>query len=178
MTAHQEAWDVSTCKQMNTELRQSESSANNIVASRARSRSERRISFRRLAGAASVAAIVAAAADFVVYSISRAWGVSMVMPYQWGKPPSVLPISVIVSADLFAAILATVIFGLLVKFTLNGGRVFQIASVPVLLLTFAAPLTLPQTAGSTKATLIAMHVVAAAGIVVVLSLLGRPAQNR
>ena len=163
---------------MNTEIRHPDSYANDISASHAKSRSQPRISFGRLAGAASVTAIVAAVADVVVYSISRASGVSMVMPYQWGQPPSVLPISMIVSVDLFAAILATITFGLLVKFTLNGLRVFQIASVPVLLLTFAGPLTLPQTAGSTKATLMAMHVVAAAGIVVVLSLLGRPTQNR
>ena len=165
-------------KQMNTKLRQPESSANDIVASRAPARSEGRTSFRRLAGAAALAAIIAAAADVAVYSIARASGVTMVMPYQWGQPPSVLPISVIEAADLFAAILATVIFGLLVKFTVSGVRVFQIASVPVLLLTFAAPLSLAQTDGSTKATLIAMHVVAAAGIVAVLSLLGRPTQNR
>ena len=137
-----------------------------------------RIRFRRLAGAASVAAIVAAAADVVVYSIGRASGVSMVMPYLWGQAPSVLPISVIVSVDLFAAILGTITFGLLVRFTLNGVRLFQIASVPVLLVTFAGPLTLPQTAGSTKATLMAMHVVAAASIVLVLSLLGRPTPDR
>ena len=137
-----------------------------------------RTSLGRVAGAGAVAAIVAAAADIAVYSIARANGVSMVMPYQWGQPPSVLPISVIAAADLFAAILATVTFGLLVKFTLNGVRVFQIASVPVLLLTFAAPLSLAQTGGSTKATLIAMHVAAAAGIVAVLSILGRATQNR
>jgi hypothetical protein len=137
-----------------------------------------RIRFRRLVGAASVAAIVAAAADVIVYSIGRASGVSMVMPYLWGQAPSVLPISVIVSVDLFAAILGTITFGLLVRFTLNGVRIFQIASVPVLLLTFAGPLTLPLTAESTKATLMAMHVVAAASIVLVLSVLGRPTPNR
>ena len=117
-------------------------------------------------------------ADVVVYSIGRASGVSMVMPYQWGQPPAVLPISIIVSTDLVATILATITFGLLVKFNLNGVRVFQIASVPILLATFAGPLLLPETAGSTKATLMAMHVVAAAGMVAVLSLLGRPTQNR
>lgn len=137
-----------------------------------------RISVGRLAGAGSLAAIVAAVADVVVYSIGRASGASMVMPYIWGQAPSVLPISVVVSVDLFAAILATITFGLLVRFTLNGVRAFQIASVPVLLLTFAGPLSLPQTAGSTKATLMAMHVVAAASIVVVLSLLGRSVPNR
>lgn len=136
------------------------------------------ISLRRLAGAGSAATIAAAVADVAVYSIGRASGVSMVMPYIWGQPPSVLPISVVVSVDLFAAILATITFGLLLRFTHNGVRVFQIASVPVLLLTFAGPLSLAQTAGSTKATLMAMHVVAAASIVVVLSLLGRPAPNR
>ena len=102
----------------------------------------------------------------------------MVMPYIWGQAPSVLPISVVVSVDLFAVILATVTFGVLVRFAINGVRTFQIAAGPVLLLTFAGPLSLPQTAGSTKATLMAMHVVAAASIVVVLSLLGRLAPNR
>ncbi|HEV2218186.1 MAG TPA: DUF6069 family protein [Candidatus Dormibacteraeota bacterium] len=132
---------------------------------------------RRLAVAASLAAIAAALADVAVYSISRARGVSMVMPYQWGQPPAVLPIPVIVGADLFAAVLAAVVFWLLVRFTPNGARLFQIASVPVLLLTFAAPLSLAQTDGSTKATLVAMHVVAAAAIVAGLSLLARPTHN-
>ena len=145
----------------------------------AKSRPQPRTSFGRLAAAASVAAIVAAVADVIVYSIGRASGVSMVMPYQWGKPPSVLPISTIVATDLFAAILATIAFGLLVKFASHGVQVFQIVSVPVLLATFAGPLLLPQTGGSTKVTLMAMHFVAAAGIVAVLSLLGgRQSTNR
>lgn len=163
---------------MNTELRHRDSSADELFTAAARSPAQPRISFARLAGAASAAAIVAAVADIAVYSTGRAIGASMVMPYQWGKPPSVLPISMVVSVDLFAAILATITFGLLVKFTLNGVRVFQIVSVPALLVSFAGPLSLAQTAGSTKATLMAMHVVAAAGIVAVLSLLGRPTPNR
>ncbi len=144
----------------------------------AKTQSQPRRTFGRLAAAGAIAAIVAAVADVVVYSIGRASGVSMVMPYQWGQPPAVLPISIIVSTVLVAAILATITFGLLVKFTLNGVRVFQIVSVPALLVSFAGPLSLAQTAGSTKATLMAMHVVAAAGIVAVLSLLGRPTPNR
>lgn len=80
-------------------------------------RSQSRSSFGRLAAAGAIAAVVAAVADVVVYSIGRASGVSMVMPYQWGQPPAVLPISIIVSTVLVAAILATITFGLLVKFT-------------------------------------------------------------
>ena len=140
-------------------------------------RSRSRISFARLAAAGSLAAIVAAVADVVVYSIGRASGASMVMPYQWGQPPAVLPISIILSTDVVAAILATITFGLLVNFTDRGLRTFQIVSVPALLVSFAAPLSLAQTAGSTKATLLAMHTVAAAGIVAALSLLGRPTQS-
>lgn len=101
----------------------------------------------------------------------------MVMPYQWGQPPAVLPISIIVAAVLVAAILATITYGLLVNFTDRGVRTFQLVSVPALLVTFGAPLTLSQTAGSTKATLIAMHIVSAAGIVAAMSLLGRPMQK-
>ena len=137
-------------------------------------KSQSRISFGRLAGAGSLAAIVAAAADVVVYSIGRASGVSMVMPYLWGQPPAVLPISVIASTVLVAAILATITFGLLVNFTDRGVRTFQVVSVPAFLVSLAGPLSLAQTAGSTKATLIAMHIVAAASIVAALSLLGRP----
>ena len=137
-----------------------------------------RIGLGSIAAAGALAAVFAAVGDVVVYSIGRASGASMVFPYQWEKPPAVLPISVIVSVDIFAAILATIAFGLLVKFTLRGIRVFQIVSVLALLVSFGGPLTLTQTAGSTKATLMAMHVVAAAGIVAVLSLLGQPAQNR
>jgi hypothetical protein len=82
-----------------------------------------------------------------------------------------------VSTVLVAAILATVTFGLLVKFNPNGVRLFQIASLPTLLATFAGPLSLPDTDGSTKVTLMAMHVAAAICIVAVLSLLGRPTSN-
>jgi uncharacterized protein DUF6069 len=142
------------------------------------SRSESRSSFGRLVTAGAIAAVIAAVADVVVYSIGRASGVSMVIPFQWGQPPAVLPISVVVLTVVVAAILATVTFGLLVRFTLNGVRTFQIVSVPALLLSFGGPLSLAQTDGSTKATLMAMHIVAAAGIVTALSLLGRPMQSR
>jgi hypothetical protein len=142
-----------------------------------KSQSQSPSSFGRLAAAGAIAAIIAAVADVVVYSIARASGVSMVMPYQWGQPPAVLPISIIVSTVVVAAVLATIAFGLLVKFTLRGMRVFQIVSVPALLVSFAGPLSLAQTAVSTKATLVAMHIVAAAGMVGALSLLGRPVQN-
>jgi len=142
-----------------------------------KSQSQSRSSFGSLAAAGAIAAIIAAVADVVVYSIARASGVSMVMPYQWGQPPAVLPISIIVSTVVVAAVLATITFGLLVKFTLRGMRAFQIVSVPALLVSFAGPLSLAQTAGSTKAALVAMHIVAAAGMVAALSLLGRPVQN-
>jgi Family of unknown function (DUF6069) len=142
-----------------------------------KSHSQSQSSFVSLAAAGAIAAIIAAVADVVVYSIARASGVSMVMPYQWGQPPAVLPISVIVSTVVVAAVLATIAFGLLVKFTLRGMRVFQIMSVAALLVSFAGPLSLAQTAGSTKATLVAMHIVAATGIVAALSLLGRPVQK-
>ena len=122
-----------------------------------KSQSQSRSSFGSLAAAGAIAAIIAAVADVVVYSIARASGVSMVMPYQWGQPPAVLPISIIVSTVVVAAVLATITFGLLVS--------------------FAGLLSLAQTAGSTKAALVAMHVVAAAGMVAALSLLGRPVQN-
>ena len=142
------------------------------------SRSQSRSSVGRLAAAGATAAVVATVADVIVYSIGRASGVSMVMPYQWGQPPAVLPISILVSTVLVAAILATITFGLLVRFTLNGVRIFQIVSVPALLVSFTGPLSLAQTAGSTKVTLMAMHVVAAVGMVSALSILGRPIQDR
>lgn len=136
-----------------------------------KSRSQSRSTFGRLAAAGAMAAVVAAVADVVVYQIARASGVSMVMPYVWGQPPAVVPISNVVSVVVVAAILATVTLGLLLRFTLNGVRIFQIVSVPAVLVSFAGPLTLVQTAGSTKATLVAMHIVTAASIVTALSLL-------
>jgi hypothetical protein len=56
----------------------------------------------------------------------------------------------------------------------HGVRVFQIVSLPALLVSFAGPLSLAQTAGSTKVTLVAMHIVTAAVIVAALSLLAPP----
>ena len=139
-----------------------------------KSRSQSRNGVGRLAAVGATAAVVAAVADVIVYSIGRASGVSMVMPYEWGQPPAVLPITILVSTVLVAAILATITFGLLVRFTLNGVRTFQIVSVPALLASFAGPLSLPQTAATTKATLMTMHIVTAAVIVAALSLQARP----
>ena len=144
---------------------------------KAKSRSASQSSVGRIVAAGAAAAVVAAVADVIVYSIGRASGVSMLAPFQWGQPPVVLPISLLLATVLVAAVLATIMFGLLVRFNSNGVRLFQIVSVPALLLSFGAPLSLPQTDASTKATLIAMHIVSAVAIVLVLSFLGRPVQK-
>jgi len=141
-----------------------------MVKSRSRSGS----AFGRLAAAGAIAAAVAVVADVVVYWIGRAVGASMVMPFEWGAPPALLPIGTVVSTVLVAAIVATITLGLVTRFTVNGKRNFQIVSVLVLLVSLAAPFSLPQTDGSTIATLIAMHLVAATGIITVLSLLAPP----
>jgi len=120
-------------------------------------------------------------ADVVVYWIGRAVGVSMLMPFEWGAPSAVLPIGIVVSTALVAAIVATITLGLVARFTVNVRRNFQIVGVLVLLLSLAAPFSLPQTDVSTVATLIAMHIVAAAAIITTLSVLappsGRPAST-
>jgi len=130
-------------------------------------------SLTRIVFAGVAAAVVAAVGDAVVYALARAIKVTMVMPYQPGIQPAILPIGTVVSAAVVGAIAATVVFAVLSKVSPNGVRVFQIVGGLFLVLTFAAPLSVASTDTATRVTLLLMHIVAGSSIIASLTLLGR-----
>ena len=131
------------------------------------------LSLNRLSWAAPVAGMVAAVGNLVVWGIARALVVPLEIPM--GPQPdalSALGAGSVIAVSFVPALLAGVLLTVLSRFVANSLRVFQIVAGVGLLLSLVGPLMLPV-AGATKLVLIAMHIVAAVGIVGVLSSLSR-----
>jgi hypothetical protein len=121
-----------------------------------------------------ISAVVAAAADALIYTVARALGVSMSMPYEPGHPAAVLPLSMVIMEIVLGAVAGTIVFALLGFIARQ--RWFPIVGIVFLVITFAAPLSLTITGtadGATVATLILMHSIAGGSVIVLLSKKGR-----
>ena len=127
----------------------------------------------RLIGAGVLAAVVAAVANLAVFFVAReVFGISFDMPYR-GSELEPLPPGMVVAASAVPALVAAALFGLLGLFLQRPLRVFQVIALLALLASFGGPLSLSDVGTSTRVGLIAMHVVAAAAIVGVLTALAR-----
>lgn len=122
------------------------------------------LNLRRLTGAGLVAAVVAAVGNIIVLMITEAL---FTIPASF-EPFNMTPIALF---SVVGVVGATVVFGLLVRYTQRPVRWFWIVSVVVLLLSFIPNIALLVTdamSGTTVAGVIAlmiMHVVAAAAAV-------------
>ena len=136
-------------------------------------RSER-VALSRLWWAGLVAAVGAAVANILLFTIEKTLlGVPFVMPLQGpGSVPEPLPVGMVAIASAAPAIAATVLLAVLGRLVRRPVLVFQIIAVVFLLASLGGPLSLPVD-GATRLALIPMHVVAAAVIVGVLTTLGR-----
>lgn len=128
------------------------------------------ISINRLWWAAPVTGAAAAVGNLIVWGIGRVLTVPLDIPM--GPQTITLSAGPIIAASFIPALLAGVVLAVLPRFVANPLRVFQILAGVGLLLSLIAPVALPV-AGATKAVLMSMHVVAAVGIVGVLSSLSR-----
>ena len=122
-----------------------------------------------------VAASGAAIANLILFLITRGLGIPYIMPLQGPDAMlEALPASMVVIASVVPAIAATILFAILGKFLAQPIRVFWIIATVFLVISLAAPLTLPAAVAlSTKIGLTLMHVVAGATIVGILTTLGR-----
>ena len=101
-------------------------------------------------------------------------GLSLMIPQAPGSSTALVPLTIgpIVGASIVPAIGAAVLLAILGRFVKRPFRVFQIVAAVILLLSFGGPLNLPI-GGAEKVVMVVMHVVTAAVIVGVLSVLGR-----
>lgn len=123
-------------------------------------------SWSRLWRMGLLAAITAAVANTLLYFIARVLGSmpqSVVVPGPTGSGP-LTPTSVIFMS-LTAAVVATVLFVLLVRFTARPGRIFAVLAGLVYVGMLFGPLTIPEAPTGMIVALELMHIVTAATIV-------------
>ncbi len=130
-----------------------------------------RISLARLLWAGPLAGGGAAAVNAVVYLLASGLGAipqDVVVP---GQGP--ITLAPVVVSSFVPALLGAGSLALLARFTQRPVRIFRIAAVVALVLSFVTPLSLVGAPASMVLALLLMHVVAAAVIVGVLTTLAR-----
>jgi len=135
------------------------------------------IAIRRLVWVGPLAAIVAGAANLVVFAFEKAaLGISFTLAMQPGAAAAPLPAAMVFVESVIPALAAAVLLALLVKFTARPVLIFQIVSAVFLLMSFGGPLAVPADT-LTKLGLISLHIVAAVVIVGLLTTLAREKES-
>ncbi len=121
-----------------------------------------RYSQRRLVWAGLTATLAAILADVLYFALSKALGEPYLMPLD-GSSFQLGPMQVLtpVLAVLISGWLATILFGLLLRFVRKPATVFLSISIAALILSFGGPFNLPSATMQLKLLLTGMHVIAA-----------------
>ena len=119
-------------------------------------------SLRRLVWAGPVATLAAILAVVAYYALTRALGEQYRMPldgnsFHLGPMPLLTPILAI----LISGLLASIFFGLLLRFVRKPATVFLSVSISALILSLGGPFNLPAATMQTKILLSIMQVIAA-----------------
>jgi hypothetical protein len=130
-------------------------------------RSEERVTWGRLALAGLLAGAVAAAANAIVYLVAAAAGAMSQDIVVNGQGP--ITLSMVATMSAFGAVSGTVVYALIGRFARRPVRVFRVVAAVALALSFAGPFTIPGAPAAMVATLLLMHVVAAAVVVGLLT---------
>ncbi len=119
-------------------------------------------SLRRLFWAGPVATLAAILANLAYYTLTKALGEQYRMPVD-GFSSHLAPMQVItpVLAILFAGLVASGFFGLLLRFSRKPATVFLSVSITALILSFGGPFALPVANSQTKILLSGMQFLAA-----------------
>ena len=119
-------------------------------------------SLRRLVWAGPAATLAAILADMAYYALTKALGEQYRMPLD-GSSSHLGPMPVLtpILAVLIAGLLASIFFGLLLRFARKPATVFLSVSITALILSFGGPFDLPAATTQTKILLSIMHVIAA-----------------
>ena len=101
-------------------------------------------SLRRLSWAGPVATLAAILADMAYYALTKALGEQYRMPLD-GNSSHLGPMPVLtpILAILVAGLLASIFFGLLLRFARKPATVFLSVSITALILSFGGPFDLP-----------------------------------
>lgn len=137
------------------------------------------ISWRRLPLAALAAALAASVSNALVFFITSGVGFipqTVLVPAAGGESP--ITVGMVAVSSVAGAAGAAIVFSIVGLFTRRPVRVFRILSVVALAASFAMPLAIPDAPASMVASLEAMHVVAWAVIVALLTTLARKGGTR
>ncbi len=132
---------------------------------------EERVAFKRLLWAGPLAAAVAAAANAFVYLVASVLGAMPQGVVVNGQGPITLVVVATVSAQ--GALAGAVVYALVGWFAQRPVLVFRVVAAVTLVLSFAAPFTIPGAPIPMVLTLELMHVIAALVIVGTLTTLAR-----
>ena len=157
--------------------RRKEERVETIQVQNAATRGEEGVAWGRLVLAGSLAAFVAAVANALVYFAALGLGlVPQGFLIRMTSGETLLTVSVVAITSVVGAVGATVVFAVIGLLARRPLRLFRIVSTVVLVLSFAMPLTIPGASGATILSLEAMHVVAWAVIVGILTTVARRAK--
>ena len=115
---------------------------------------------KRLLWATLLTAIVATAANALIYAIAEALGAFPDDVHIASGEP--LTVSLVIIGSVFGAVGAGIAFAIIERFASRPVRLFRIVAVVVLILSFATPFTISDAPADMIATLILMHIVVAA----------------
>jgi hypothetical protein len=116
----------------------------------------------RLPWAGSVATVAAILVNLLYYAVTKALGEQYIVPLDGNSShPGPMPALMIVMAILISGLIASILFGLLIRFARKPVTVFLSVSVTAFILSFGGPFNLPAASIQTKILLSGMHVIAA-----------------
>lgn len=130
-------------------------------------RSEERVAWVWLVPAGLLAAIVAAAANAVLYLVASVVGAVPQDVIVNGQGPITLPM--VAATSMFGAVAGTIVYALVGRFVRRPVRVFRVVAAVALVFSFAGPFTIPGAPAVMVTTLLLMHVIAAAVVVGLLT---------
>ena len=121
-----------------------------------------RYSLRRLAWVGPLSTMAAILADLLYYLLTKTLGEQYLIPMGMSSPDLVpMPFLMLVSAILITGLVATVFFGLLIRFAQKPATIFLSVAIAALLLSFGGPINLPSASMETKILLSGMNILAA-----------------
>ncbi len=119
-------------------------------------------SLRRLYWAGPGATLAAILANMAYYTLTKALGEQYPMPLDGNSSHlGPMPILTPILAILVAGVLASIFFGLLLRFARKPATIFLSVSITALTLSFGGPFDLPVATLQTRILLSGMHVIAA-----------------
>ncbi len=119
-------------------------------------------SLRRLSWAGPAATVAAILVNALYYTATKALGEQYLLPLdENGARLGPLPTTTFGVAILVAGLVATVFFGLLLRFARKPGTVFLSVAVTALILSFGGPFSLPAATLRTKILLSGMNIITA-----------------